>query len=283
MLAYLERAWAAWAASGRTGAIIPDTILSAGYRGSMGDAPEPRSPEGAIGYWCFDTATPIVAGTWAAARAAVDVALTASDAVLGGEPAAYGLCRPPGHHVARAMFGGYCFLNNAAIVAETLVRAGAGRVGILDVDVHHGNGTQQLFWERADVAYASLHGDPHRAYPHFSGHAAETGGGAGTGFTLNIPLPDSVADDAYLGALQQALDWLDGRIDDLLVVSLGIDTSEHDPLGDLALTTDGFRRCGTLVARSGRRLVILQEGGYHLPDLGANVVAWLDGAESATG
>jgi acetoin utilization deacetylase AcuC-like enzyme len=214
------------------------------------------------------------------ARASADVALTAADAVLGGAPAAYGLCRPPGHHVAYGMFGGYCFLNNAAIVTEALVRAGAGRVGILDVDYHHGNGTQQLFWDRADVAYASLHGDPHRAYPHFSGHSDETGGGPGAGLTLNIPLPERVGDDDYVGALERALDWLDGRTDDVLVVSLGIDTSEHDPLGDLAVTTDGYRRCGDLVARTGRRLVILQEGGYFLPDLGANVVAWLEGVES---
>ena len=144
---------------------------------------------GRAGYWSFDTSTPIVAGTYRAARAAVDVALTATDLVLGGETAAYGLCRPPGHHAARAMYGGYCFFNNAAIAAEAIVRATGERVAILDVDYHHGNGTQQIFWRRGDVLYVSLHGDPDRAYPFFLGRADETGEGRGAGANLNLPLP----------------------------------------------------------------------------------------------
>ena len=176
--------------------------------------------------------------------------------------------------------GGYCFLNNAAVAAQALRLGGAQRVAVLDVDYHHGNGTQQLFWERPDVPYVSLHADPDRAYPYFSGHADETGGGAGLGATLNIPLPARTGDDAYLAELERALDWLDGRADDVLVVSLGIDTYERDLLGDLSLTTEGYRRCGELVARAGRRLVVLQEGGYYIPALGENVAAWLDGVES---
>jgi acetoin utilization deacetylase AcuC-like enzyme len=279
MLRYLESCWTDWVASGRSGTIFPDTLLLDRYREGMGEVRPPRSPAGAIGYWCFDTATPIVEGTWEATRAAADVALTAAETVLDGAPAAYGLCRPPGHHAARRMFGGYCYVNNAAIVAEWLVARGAGRVGILDVDFHHGNGTQQLFWERPDVPYASLHGDPDRVYPYFSGHADEVGGGAGAGANLNIPLPAGTGDAAYLGELERALDWLDGRTDGFIVVSLGIDTYERDLLGDLALTTEGYRRCGELVARTGRRLVVLQEGGYYVPALGDNVAAWLDGVE----
>jgi len=283
MLGYLETCWAEWSATGRTHPIVPDTLLLSGYREGMGPVREPRTPSGRIGYWCFDTESPIVEGTWPATRAAADVALTAAEAVLDGAIAAYGLCRPPGHHAARAMFGGYCYVNNAAIVAEWLVGRGAGRVGILDVDYHHGNGTQQIFWERADVPYASLHGDPDRAYPYFSGHADELGGGPGAGSTFNIPLPPRTSDGAYLAELERSLDWLDSRTDDLIVVSLGIDTYEKDLLGDLAITTQGYRRMGELVARTNRRLVILQEGGYFIPALGTNVAAWLDGVESVSG
>ena len=281
MLRYLERCWADWTAAGHAGQpIVPDTLPHERMRTGMGPAPEVRSASGAIGYWCFDTSTPIVAGTYAATRAAVDVALTAAEAVLGGAAAAYGLCRPPGHHTATSMFGGYCYLNNAAIAAQWLVAQGAGRVGILDVDYHHGNGTQQVFWERPDVPYASLHADPQRAYPYFTGHASEVGGGAGRGATFNQPLPAGTDDGTYLVALTRALDWLADRTDDLLVVSLGLDTYALDPIGDLALSTAAYAACGRLVARSGRRLVILQEGGYHLPTLGDNVRGWLDGAST---
>ncbi|MBA3851604.1 MAG: histone deacetylase family protein [Chloroflexi bacterium] len=280
MLLYLESAWREWQAAGTGRAsIIPDTLLHDRYREGMGRSPEPDSPCGRIGYWCFDTATPIVAGTYEAARAAVDVALMAAEAVLTGEGAVYGLCRPPGHHAARTMFGGYCYFNNAAIAAEWLVAGGAGRVGILDVDFHHGNGTQQLFYDRADVAYASLHADPARMYPYFSGYAGETGTGDGVGGTFNQPLAAGTGDAAYLVALERALDWLLRRTEGPIVVSLGLDTFVEDPIGDLALTTAAYRECGRLVAASGRPLVILQEGGYHVPTLGANAREWLGGVE----
>lgn len=279
LLAWLARAWEGWVAAGHPGPLIPDTFPLTRYHARMPEAERPDGAIGAAGYWVFDTMSAIGAGTWPAARAAADVALTAAEAVLAGAPAAYGLCRPPGHHAARAMAGGYCYLNNAAIVAEHLVARGAGRVGILDVDYHHGNGTQQIFWERADVPYLSLHADPHRAYPYFSGFPGETGGGTGAGATRNIPLPAGTDDDAYLDALDTGLDWLAGRHDGIVVVSLGIDTYRADPIGDLGLTTDGYRRIGARVAATGARLVILQEGGYHVGDLGRNVAAWLDGAE----
>jgi acetoin utilization deacetylase AcuC-like enzyme len=279
LVGFLESAWSDWRAEGRASdGMVADTFDRPGLRGASGVSREPRGAGARFGYWGFDTTTPIVAGTWAATRDAVDVALTAADAVLGGEPVAYGLCRPPGHHAGRALFGGYCYLNNAAIATQWLVRRGAGRVGILDVDYHHGNGTQEIFWERGDVAYASIHGDPARAYPFFAGYADETGGGPGAGATFNQPQPAGLDDSAYLTALERALDWLAGRHDGLLVVSLGVDTYDRDPICDFALTTAAYHAAGRRVADTGAQLLVLQEGGYFLPHLGENVRAWLRGA-----
>src|SRR6266540_720093 len=167
---------------------------------------EPVQAAGRAGYWGLDSAAPLVAGTYSAARAAVDVALTTVDLVLGGATAAYGLCRPPGHHAARSMYGGYCFFNNAAIAAEAIVRATGERVAVLDVDYHHGNGSQQIFWRRGDVRYVSIHADPDRAYPYFLGRADETGEGDGAGENLNIPLPGGATNAEYLVALDRALE-----------------------------------------------------------------------------
>ncbi|MGZ6345701.1 MAG: histone deacetylase family protein [Candidatus Limnocylindrales bacterium] len=282
LLRYLEGAWDDWRRAGTgASAIVPDTLAHARLREGMGAAPEPDSPCGRVGYWCFDTATPIGAGTYAAARASVDVALTASEAVLGGERLAYGLCRPPGHHAARALFGGYCYFNNAAAAAAWLAERGEGPVGILDVDFHHGNGTQQIFYGRADVAYASLHADPRGTYPYFTGHAGETGAGPGAGWTLNLPLARGTAEAPYAAALERALGWLDERTRGPLVVSLGLDTHERDPIGSFRLTTEAYGRLGGRVSALGRRQVILQEGGYFLPALGESARSWLRAAEEA--
>jgi acetoin utilization deacetylase AcuC-like enzyme len=280
MLDFIERAWRDWTASGETAEeIFPDTFVLPALREGMGTGRSPRTPRGAIGMWCFDTATPMVAGTYVAARDAVDVALTAMDLALGGEPFSYGICRPPGHHAARAMFGGYCFFNNAAIVAEQLTRRTGERVAILDVDYHHGNGTQQIFYARGDVLYVSLHGDPDRAYPYFAGFAEETGAGAGAGANLNLPLPLGCLNEEYLANLDRALEAIDGFGGSTLVVSLGIDTYARDPICDLALTTDAYHEIGRRVAALGRPTVVLQEGGYFVPHLGENVRAWLRGLE----
>ncbi len=276
----LEHVWTDAVASGATdGAapLIPDTFLvgpmaAGGYDGT-GTARPAR-----LGAHCLDTATPMVAGTYAAARAAVDVALTTADLVLGGESLAYGLCRPPGHHAARAMYGGYCFFNNAAIVAEHLAAGGANRVAILDVDYHHGNGTQQIFWERSDVLYVSLHADPARAFPYFSGHADETGAGPGQGFNRNFPLPAGTRIDAYAATLDQACTTIaDFDPDAPLVVSLGFDTFERDPIADLGLTTGDYARLGAMIAALDRPTVLLQEGGYAIDAIGANAVSFLSG------
>jgi acetoin utilization deacetylase AcuC-like enzyme len=280
MLAFLETVWREWLALERgIEEIFPDTFLLPGYREAMGPGREPASARGRIGRWCFDTATPIVEGTYPAARAAVDVGLSAADLVLGGERFAYGLCRPPGHHAARAMFGGYCYLNNAAIVAEDLARRSGERVAVLDLDYHHGNGTQQIFYARGDVLYVSLHGDPDRAYPYHSGFAEERGAGAGQGANLNLPLPVGCGDDEYLANLDRGLEAVAAFGGGVLVVSLGIDTYALDPICDLALTTIAYHEAGRRVAALGRRVVVLQEGGYHVPHLGENVRNWLLGLE----
>ncbi len=240
---------------------------------------EPIHAGGRAGFWGLDSAAPLVAGTYAAARSAVDVALTAVDLVLGGEPAAYGLCRPPGHHAARSMYGGYCFFNNAAIAAEAIVRATGERVSILDVDYHHGNGTQQIFWRRGDIRYVSIHADPDHDYPYFLGRTEEIGEGDGAGENLNIPLRPGTTDDEYLVAVDRALEAIAAVPGSVIVVSLGFDTYGLDPIGTFALTTGVYHEIGRRAASLGRRLVVLQEGGYHRPSLGENARAWLRGAD----
>jgi acetoin utilization deacetylase AcuC-like enzyme len=280
LVRFLETAWAEYQRQvGPVHDVVPDVFAMAGLRDGM----EPRSiePTGAaarLGWWCFETTTPLTEGTFDAARSAVDSALAATAAVVGGERLAYALCRPPGHHATRSLYGGYCFFNNAAIAAHHVAATTGSRVAVLDVDYHHGNGTQQLFYERDDVGFVSLHGDPQRAYPYHTGFADETGAGRGRGATSNIPLPAGTDDDAYLTALDRALETITGWRPEALVVSLGLDPYVDDPMCDLALTTEGFGRCGAAVGGLGVPLVVVQEGGYADAALGANVVAWLRGA-----
>lgn len=280
MIDLVEHVWADAIAAGHDPdrPLLPDTLLLREYAAGMELGRLPTNRRDRLGAYCFDTATPIVAGTAAAARAAVDIALTALDRVLAGAPLAYGLCRPPGHHAGRNLIGGYCYFNNAAIVAQALRARGAGRVAILDVDFHHGNGTQQIFWDREDVLYVSLHGDPAGIYPYWSGYAVERGGGTGEGFTLNLPLPPGTDGDAYLAALDEALGAIRAfDADAPLVVSLGFDTYHADPICNLGLVTDDYARIGAAIATLGMPAVVLQEGGYAVEALGANAVAFLDG------
>jgi acetoin utilization deacetylase AcuC-like enzyme len=281
-----EHAWAAALAAGATDGSrpwIPDTYLLGAYPGPMALGGVPSGAHHRLGAYLFDTATPIVAGTWGAALMAVEVALTAAERVVGGAPLAYGLCRPPGHHAARGMLGGYCYFNNAAIVAEWLRRnGGAQRVAILDIDYHHGNGTQQIFWERGDVLYLSLHADPARAYPYFSGYASETGSGEGAGMTRNWPLAARTTLDGYATALAEALQRIATFAPDApLVISAGFDTFERDPIGDLALRTPDYVEIGRMVAALGVPAIVLQEGGYAVDALGANALALLTGLRGA--
>ena len=215
LVAFLEQAWAE-ATRQRIDRdfLVADTYPTRGLFEGMSEdfvasRPEPEAVGGRAGWWGLDSSNPIVEGTYDAARAAVDVALTTADLVLGGETVAYGLCRPPGHHAAASMAGGYCFFNNAAIAAESIAQATGARVAVLDVDVHHGNGTQQIFWRHEDVLYASLHADPKRLYPFYVGHADEVGEGPGAGANLNLPQPLRADDETYLADLDRALAWID--------------------------------------------------------------------------
>lgn len=237
----------------------------------------PAATHARAGLWCYDTMTLVGPGTWVAARAAVDVTLSAVGLVTGGARAAYALTRPPGHHATRRAFGGSCYLNNAAVAAEALRAAGVGRVAVLDIDAHHGNGTQAVFWERPDVFYGSLHVDPGAGwFPHFVGFADETGSGSGAGSTVNIPLAPGTGDEDWTRALadlaEQALGW--GA--DALVVSLGVDAAGTDPESPLEVTSEGFRAAGALLAAPMVPTVLVHEGGYDLQRLGQDTVAVLE-------
>lgn len=270
--------------------------------GMLGGLPlrRPAAAHARAGQFCYDTMTLIGPGTWDAAEAAAGAALTAVDLVAEsawvdhGEPAhrsgsrqpapvAYALCRPPGHHAARDAFGGSCYLNNAAIAAEALRARGARRVAIIDVDAHHGNGTQTIFYGRGDVFYGSAHVDPAAGwFPHFMGFADETGFHGGVGTTLNVPVPPRAGDDRWLAAVQELVDAAGAFHPDALVVSLGVDSAVDDPESPLRVTRDGIRATGILLGGLGLPTVAVQEGGYHLKTLGSLVEHALAGlAEGA--
>ena len=280
LVSFLADAWGLWRAQGGGSSLpsqfMPDTVLHPALREGMGEAPEPSGAVGRIGYWSWETMPPLVAGSYRAARGAVDVALTAADLLLAGDDAVYGLARPPGHHCPRSAFGGYGLFNYSAAASAYLADR-VGRVAVLDVDYHHGNGTQQIFYQRADVLYVSLHADPDRAFPYFAGWAGERGAGAGEGFTLNLPLPAGCTDERYLAALETALGRIAEHNAAVLVVSLGFDTYALDPIADFALSTEVYHEVGRRVAGLGLPALVLQEGGYFVPQLGANARAWLRG------
>jgi len=240
----------------------------------------PLSAVGQAGYHQADTACPISAKTWDAAYWSAQTALSAADAVASGDTV-YALCRPPGHHAFADLAGGFCFLNNSAIAAEALRKSGR-RPAILDVDVHHGNGTQGIFYSRGDVLTVSIHADPARFYPFFWGHAQERGEGAGLGANLNLPLPRGTSDDGYAGALEKALTRIDDFGADVIVVALGLDAHEDDPFQGLAVTTAGFRTMAATIASLGKPLLLVQEGGYVSDALGANATSFLTGVREGT-
>jgi acetoin utilization deacetylase AcuC-like enzyme len=278
-VSFLEDAHAEWRAS--TGAAEDSEAMA--YARAIRDQPfeEPVHIIAKLGWYSHDT-DPILFGTWAAARAAVDIALSAWDAVTEGrERSAYALCRPPGHHAAADSFAGYCYLNNAAIVANTWARAGA-RVALLDVDYHHGNGSQQIFYTRDDVLFASLHADPAVDYPFFLGFAHERGWGAGEGTNHNFPLPHGTDWARYAEALSGAMSAIRRFAPDALVVSLGVDTAAEDPDG-FELVADDYVRMGEAIASLGAPTVFVQEGGYCLDVIGRNVANVLVGFEQGDG
>ncbi|MGP6088393.1 histone deacetylase family protein [Antarctobacter jejuensis] len=236
----------------------------------------PKSAVGQAGYHQADTACPIAEGTWEAAYWSAQSAVAGADLLSAGDRAAYVLSRPPGHHAFADLAGGFCFLNNSGIAAERL-RAKGYRPAILDVDVHHGNGTQGMFYDRDDVLTVSIHADPARFYPFFWGHAQERGAGRGLGCNLNLPLPRGTADDAFLSTLNTALHRVRSFGTDALVVALGLDASIDDPFQGLAVTQDGFARIGSAIAKLGLPTLFVQEGGYLSDTLGTNLTRTLTG------
>jgi acetoin utilization deacetylase AcuC-like enzyme len=281
LLDYLAGAWERFAAERPPGAplVFADTFAHARLRAGIAPASLPPGA-GDRGEFCFDTITGIGPRTFAAACAAADVALTAVAQLGDRVDAVLGLTRPPGHHVSRDLFGGGCYLNNAAIAAQALRDGGAARVAIIDLDYHHGNGTQSLFYERADVLYASLHGAPERAFPYFTGFVSERGEGAGEGTNINVTLPPGIEGDPYRRLLAGVLEGIDAFAADTLVVSLGLDTIAGDPSGDAALTRGDLEAIAREVSALGLPTVILLEGGYHMEHLGADAAAWMNGFRS---
>jgi acetoin utilization deacetylase AcuC-like enzyme len=269
---FLQSAWTEWAATGNQGEAIPDCWPARRMTQRC-----PAGITGKLGYYAMAGETSITAGTWEAARAAADVAVTAASHIQRGARGAFALCRPPGHHAARDLYGGYCFLNNAAIAAQYLRDRGAARVAILDVDFHHGNGTQDIFYDRADVLYVSLHGDPAHAFPYFSGYADETGVGPGTGFTMNLPLPPGSGFSAWSQALTSALDRIRRFGPDALVVSLGVDTFEQDPISFFRLKSEDFSTYGAMIGACKWPTLFVFEGGYAVAEVGVNAVNVLTG------
>lgn len=240
------------------------------------DASYPKSAVGQAGYHQADTACPIAEHTWESAYWSAQAALNSADAVADGERASYALCRPPGHHAFKDLAGGFCFLNNTAIAADYLIRQG-GRPAILDIDVHHGNGTQGIFFQRSDVLTVSIHADPLRFYPFFWGHAEERGESDGRGYNLNLPLPRGTGDDDYLSTLARAFSRIDAFGADVLIIALGLDAYEHDPLRGLAISQEGFARIGSAIATLKLPTLFIQEGGYLSDELGNNLHAVLTG------
>jgi acetoin utilization deacetylase AcuC-like enzyme/ribosomal protein S18 acetylase RimI-like enzyme len=236
----------------------------------------PRDRGLRAGYYCIDTFTPLSHDAYKAARAAVNVALSGAEALLDGNPLVYSLCRPPGHHAERDTYGGFCYFCNGAITAQYLVER-MGRVAVLDVDYHHGNGTQDIFYHRADVLTVSIHGHPNFAYPYFAGFADETGEGEGLGFNHNLPLPEDVDDARYLDALDDALEVVRKFKPEGLVVSLGLDIAKADPTGTWSLTREGLYEVGRRIGALRLPTLLVQEGGYNIRSLGRNAARMLTG------
>jgi acetoin utilization deacetylase AcuC-like enzyme len=284
LLEFLESAWDEWTGAGLDRERSQDRVVPYVFAHAALTSGRPAAVPAAVwaktGYFAYDTMSLIGPGTWEAARAAVDVALTAVDLVAAGAPFAYACCRPPGHHVCRACYGGSCYLNNSAVAAAAFVGRLGGPVAVLDIDAHHGNGTQEIFYERGDVLVGSVHVDPGAGwFPHFLGFADETGTGDGAGANKNGPLPPGAGDEPWLDAVHELATWARAGGATSLVVPLGVDAAAGDPESPLSVTAAGFRQTGRLLGELGLPTVLVQEGGYDLESLGRLVREVLLGVE----
>jgi acetoin utilization deacetylase AcuC-like enzyme len=270
-LRFLQDAPRLWAEAGRPGEAIPYAFPIVGRRPL-----NVKRVDALLGLYSFDATTPITGESWAASHGSAQSALAAAEAAL-AEGAAFALCRPPGHHAGADYCGGYCHLNTAAIAAQAMRDAGAGRVAVLDIDYHHGNGTQDIFWSRGDVFFASVHADPAGDYPFYWGHADERGAGEGEGATLNLPLSQGTDGEAFRRAQATALGAIAGFAPDALVVSFGADTWEGDPISRFRLRTEDYPVLARDIAACGWPTAIVMEGGYAVDALGRNVAAFLSG------
>jgi acetoin utilization deacetylase AcuC-like enzyme len=275
-LRFLATAWDQWVALDPANAdrdILPSVWPTRTFRTDV----EPENFSAKVGLYSFDAGSPFTAGTWVAARAGADCALSAAQRLLHGDRAAFALSRPPGHHAGMDFFGGYCFLNNAALAAQHLRDAGMERVAVLDIDYHHGNGTQAILYDRPDVFFASIHGDPRTEYPFYLGHADEAGTGAGLGANLNIPLPRGTGFEVWFAALEHALGAIQRFGAQALVVSLGMDTFEGDPISGFTLRSADYLRVGQRLEAAGLPTALVFEGGYAVAEVGVNAVNVLEG------
>ena len=269
---FLEDAASDWAALGDSG---PEIV--ANVHPSRIDGTYPRSIVGRAGWHTTDTSCPIGPHTYKAACRSADVALTGAELLLSGSRSAYAFCRPPGHHASTSSAGGFCYLNNTAIAAAHLHDRSLGRVAILDIDVHHGNGTQAIFYQTQEITTVSIHTDPLDYYPYFWGHAHERGSGAGEGANLNFPLPLGSGDEPWLAAIDQALAYIHASAPTFLIIALGLDAHEKDPLQGMRVTTPAFAKAGKRIAAFDRPILVIQEGGYLSPALGENLMSFLNG------
>jgi len=282
-LDFIEHAWDEWVALDPANAqqdALPSVWPAPGMRFDV----LPDNFAARMGLFSFDAGTPLTAGSWTAARAGAACALTAAREVSSGAVrSAFALSRPPGHHAGADFFGGYCFLNNAALAAQALRDGGAARVAVLDVDYHHGNGTQAIFYERSDVLTVSIHGDPRTEYPFFLGHADERGAGAGAGFNLNLPLPRGTDFTRWRAALHSGLAAIQSFGAEALVVALGVDTFEGDPISGFTLRSADYLQVGADIATAGLPTVFVFEGGYAVAEVGINTVNVIEGFRPAPG
>ena len=271
-LAFLAEAFVRWQMTPAAGPALRAAAFAVRHASRR-----PETLLGQAGYYLSSLSAPILAATWPAAISSAHAAVTAADLLLKGEPAVYALCRPPGHHAHTDMAGGFCYLNNAAIAAQRLLDGGQAPVAIFDFDVHHGNGTQQIFYERDDVFYVSVHGDPAQLYPYYAGYADEIGHGHGQGWNLNLPLPPGTGDAGFISAAERGIDAISRKRPAALVVSVGFDAHAGDPTANLAVSSAAFKAIGQSIRGLGRPALLVQEGGYIVERLAENLHAFLTG------